>query len=583
MSPSKKSSYASLPVESSWRMVEGSENDSFDTSIVQDPYEDDLIPSSGPSLPSQNTFSSQDYSIGSQDSIRDFATNADDEEVILRSPFHPSFVATRQASTDKERTPVPEFFMPKVEVDSPRRSNRSSRTLRPGMDEPQSLRRRGYQRQESDASNQKRPFSAQERLRRYSSDDDQYAPPTAWERFSSSVPVALFETAAWCISILGMALRYAKWPLAVVLSIYLTIGAGMVARTMIKDSISTSLSPICRIPGASMLDLPFCHDLPPIPGQNRANPVEFDELMNVQAEFEKVLETSASGVSLPMEMKRSEAAVRDLRTIIKFEKELPARDELLYEFDGYIDSMRDISSDLLTFNTHVGSAVDSVISINRWTSRYIDSISAAKAAHDSSLTRWSDWLFSPFQAAVFDERMLLDKYVEHTALVSDKIGNLIIEAQAVLRLLTQAENHLDLINEHVVRSGNEVKEKKSEVFWDLWTLVGANNRRLHNLKSQLGLLRLVESQRTLAVTQLVGLVHDLGDIQTKLSDLRERVAAPELLADHSSIPLSVHIETINAGVERLESARSRIRAEENDRIQQALARARGEDNLIDGR
>lgn len=581
MAPSKKSSHASLSVESSWRMVDGSENDSFDTSIVQDPYEDGFIPSSGPS---QGAISSQNFSIGSQDSIRDFATNADEDQVILRSPFHPSLASTRHASVDKERTPVPEFFMPKIELESPRRSNRSSRTIRPTMEESQGVRRRGYQWENSEGSPQKKLHNnARGGIGRHDSDDTQYRPASLWGRFSSAVPQALFETAAWCLSVLGMALRFAKWPLAIALAVYMVLGAAMMARNMITDSISSSLSPICRIPGMSLLDLPFCPDFPPIPGTDGKGPVEFDELMNVQSEFEKVLETSASGVSLPMEMKRSEAAVRDLRTIIKFEKDLPARDELLYEFDGYIDSMRDTSNDLLSFNTHVGSAVDSVISINRWTSRYIDSISADRAAHDNTLSRWTDWMFSPFQPAVFDERMLLDKYVEHTALVSDKIANLIIEAQGVLRILNQAENHLQLINEHVVRSGKEVKEKKSEVFWTLWTLVGANNRRLHNLKSQLGLLRLVESQRTLAVEQLVGLVHDLGDIQTKLSDLRDRVAAPELLSDQASIPLSVHIETINAGVDRLESARSRIRAEENDRIQQALARARGEENLIDGR
>ncbi|KAH8682200.1 hypothetical protein BX600DRAFT_36942 [Xylariales sp. PMI_506] len=577
MAPSKRGRQANLPVESSWRMVEGSENDSFDTSIVQDPFEDDLIVSSGPS---QLSTSSQ-FSIGSQDSIRDFATNADEDQVILRSPFHPSLASTRHTSLDKDRTPVPEFIMPIVEVDSPRRSTRSSRTIRPDAEEQGLARRRGYHQQDGGGSPQKQQYSTVGRLR------SRALPPqetqTKWEKLSAAVPDILFETASWCLSVVGMALRYAKWPLAILLATYLTLGVGMIVKNMITESISASLSPLCRIPGASMLDLPFCPDLPPVPGTNSTRPVEFDELMNVQSQFEKVLENSAAGVSLPMEMKRSEAAVRDLRTIIKYEKDLPAREELVYEFDGYIGAMRDISNDLLSFNTHVGSAVDSVISINRWTSRYIDSISMARDEHDNFVSRWSDWLFSPFQPAVFDERMLLDKYVEHTALVSDKIANLILEAQAILRVLSQAENHLQLINEHVVRSGNDVKEKQSEVFWTLWTLVGANTRRLHNLKAQLSLLRQVENQRTTAVEQLMGLVHDLSDIQSKLGDLRDRVAAPELLVDRqASIPLSVHIETINAGVERLEAARSRIRAEENDRIQQALARARGDERLIDG-
>ena len=102
-----------MPVESSWRMVEGSENDSFDTSIVQDPYEDDLIVSSGPS---QFSASSQDFSIGSQDSIRDFANGADEDQIIMRAPFRPSVATTRHTSMDDDRTPVPEFFMPTIEV-----------------------------------------------------------------------------------------------------------------------------------------------------------------------------------------------------------------------------------------------------------------------------------------------------------------------------------------------------------------------------------------------------------------------------------------------------------------------------------
>ena len=98
-------------------------------------------------------------------------------------------------------------------------------------------------------------------------------------------------------------------------------------------------------------------------------------------------------------------------------------------------------------------------------------------------------------------------------------------------------------------------------------------------------------QRSSAVAQLMGLVHDLGDIQTKLADLRDRVAAPELLLGEdfgggrgagANIPLSVHIETINAGVERLETARGRIKAEENEKLHRAIARAREEDRLIEG-
>lgn len=574
MAPRSQGRRTDLPVESSWRMVEGGENDSFDTSIVHDPYADDLVLSSEPS----QVASSQGYSIGSQDSIGDFARNADEDHVILRSPFHPSLASTRHTSLDQDRTPVPEFFMPKLEAESPQQSAHSSRTLRPSGYEQSFVRQRTAAPRSNWPGGFQRP---PERHATHSEGPSRRGDHSLGDRVAAAAPEFVFNTIAWCFSVVGMALQWAKWPLAIIMALYMIIGAGMIAKSMITESISSSLSPLCRIPGVSMLDVPFCPDLPPVPGPGGNVHVEFDGLMAAQSQFEKVLEDSARGVSLPMEMKRTEASVRDLRTMVKY-SELPARDELVHEFDNYIGNVHTIADDLQTFNTHVGSAVDSVISINRWTSRYIDSIAASREARNNMLSRWSDWMFSPFQPQLFDERMLLDKYVEHTGYVSERIARLIVEAHAAIHLLKQAEDSLGLINEHVVRSNNAVKDKHQEVFWTLWTLVGGNTRRLHNLKSQLVLLKQVDFQRKTAFNQLSGLIGDLQDIQTKLDDLRDRVAEPGLLADRSSIPLSVHIETINAGVERLESARSRIRAEENDRLQEALSRAKGDERLIEG-
>ncbi|KAI1378536.1 hypothetical protein F4677DRAFT_411174 [Hypoxylon crocopeplum] len=557
-----------IPVEDSWRMVEGGENDSFDTAIVQDPFEDDAIVFS-----SQSQRSEQTSSAASQDSIRDFADQADDDRVILRAPFQPSLSSTRHVSMDKDQTPVPEFFMPTIEVERQQRDRYYSTTpVRSTMKESALVRRRGNQQRDNEPTPQRYQRKQGNLPHR----------PSLLQRFTSSAPEFLFDTASWILGTLRMALRYAQWPLAIMLALYLSVGACMMAKDMLVNSISTPFAPLCRIPGASMINLPFCPDASSHSGsRDGSSVVEFDELMNVQAQFEKVLEDSAQGVSLPMDMKRSEASVRDLRTVVKF-SDLPTRAELVHEFDNYIDIIRIGANNLQTFNTRVGSAVDSVISINRWTSRYIDSIALSREAEDNVVSRVSGWLFSPFQLSVFDERALLEKYIEHTALVSDKIANLILEAQSILRLLNQAESSLTLISEHVVHTGNVVKEKQNQVFWNIWTLVGGNARRLHNLRGQLSLLQQVETQRNSAVKRLDSLVLDLYDIQTKLSDLRDRVATPELVADTTTIPLSVHIETINAGVERLEAARSRIRAEENERLQQALERSREDHRLIDG-
>ncbi|KAI7777682.1 hypothetical protein LA080_003175 [Diaporthe eres] len=573
-----------IPVESSWRMVEG-ENDSFDASIVADEYLDDDTPlSTGPSqlsnLSQLSQLSSQsrgNWHIGSsQDdsTIQDFISKADDERVIMRSPFQPSVpVAARRSprNQNQSHSPDPEFYMPRVDVDSPRRgsSTGSSRTLVPANG--QSVRQRAMA----------RPARGSPTKRRQQQMTPQEQPPTVSQRMSADLPHALYNILAWALGVIGMAFRYAQKPLAVALAIYFTFGGLIIAQNMVTQSIYTSLSPICRIPGASYLDLPFCPHGPNIPHTGDKAPVEFDGLMDVQERFEEVLEKSANGVSLPMEMKRSEASIRDLRTLVRYST-LQGKDELVLEFDGFIDTARSASNELQKFNSHVGSAVDSVISINRWTSRYLDGLVADQEAQ-GLLSDFTAWVFSPFQPATFSERNLLDKYVEHTALVGDKIADLIIEAQAVLKTLNQAENHLGIIYDFVTRTQETVQSRKDDVLWTIWTLVGANYRRISKLNSQLSLLRRVDSQRSDAVKQVSELIVELEKIQAGLDDLRDRVVEPEVAAasPKGPMPLSVHIETIDRGVERLEHARSRIRAIENDRIHEVLARGKIEERLIE--
>jgi hypothetical protein len=460
-----------------------------------------------------------------------------------------------------------EFRMPRVDVEDSGRRGQRGADRRAGNAPGTAYRRRPGR-------------------RRYDSEDEESpTTPTVKDRITDSVPGALLDVLLWVLGVISLAFRYAQRPLALLLAIYVSFGAIIMAQNMATRSIHVSLAPICRLPGAGLLRLPFCPSpLTPSPsGPDDAEPrvLEFDDLMGVQGKLEEVLEKSADGVSLPYEMKRSETTIRDLRTLVK-SSDLRSRDELVHEFDSYIDISRRSAADLQRFNTHCGSAVDSVISINRWTSRYIDSLAPADETSPSSqigssaLTRWTSWIFSPFMPPdrYFTERMILDKYIEHTAQVSERIASLILEAQAVLNQLTRAEDHLALIHELASRDSAAVASRREEVLWTLWTLVGGNTARLHNLSQQLTLLRRVDVQRADAVRRVSALVLELEAIQMGLEDLRDRVAAPELqdAAGRPAIPLSVHIDTIDRGIERLEEARSRISAAENDRVKEALRR-----------
>jgi hypothetical protein len=133
----------------------------------------------------------------------------------------------------------------------------------------------------------------------------------------------------WSLDVLGKALWLLKTPISCVLAIWMLFGLGVIARNLITTSIYASLSPICRIPGTSLLNLPFC------PGSSGSGPedippVEFDQLMTVQSKFEEVLEESAGSVSLPMDMKRGEASIRDLRQLVKY-SQIPSKYVLIWK------------------------------------------------------------------------------------------------------------------------------------------------------------------------------------------------------------------------------------------------------------
>lgn len=592
-------------------MVEG-EHESFDTSVLPDDLLDDDDDNIGSSAPSQLSNLSQlshlssqsngDWRIGgSQDSstVQDFISRADDDDVIIRSPFRPSLPDAvrpsprqRENSDNPDRSPEPEFYMPVVDVDSARRvsSTASSRTVK--------------------------PHAAQQNIRQRTAGNSQNAPPeslfaskphhrrTQPQRDTEPIMTSTFlsvlqDILAWSFGLIGMTARYAQKPLAVGLALYLTLGMLIFAGNWARHTFYTAISPICNLPGlTSVVDLPFCQigldgGRPGTSSSSSSSNVEFNGLMDIQEKLEDVAEKSANGVSLPLQMKRSETSIRDLSTLVGY-SQLTNKDDLVELFKEYITTARTASGDLQKFNVHVGSAVDNVISINRWTSRYLDGLVAEQSESKGLISDLTSWLFAPFQPPSFSEARLLDTYIEHAGKVSDKIAQLIVEAQDVLRTLERTDDSLSSIHDFVVRTHDAVRLKKDDTFWTLWTLIGANRKQMHNLDAQLRLLRLVGTQRSDAVRLVMELKEDLERIQHQLDDLRQRVVEPEIavVAGSSSmtggggqrgaVPLGAHIDRINMGVERLEAARSRIRAIENDRIREVLARGKEEERMIEG-
>ncbi|KKA29989.1 hypothetical protein TD95_002988 [Thielaviopsis punctulata] len=408
---------------------------------------------------------------------------------------------------------------------------------------------------------------------------------------------ALFDSLVWLAGLAGHAFRFAQKPLALLMAVYLFLLGMTILKSIMFHSVTNMLSPLCSVPGISSMSVCALSKFPlPNADADADSFVEFDGLMSVQGKFEQVLEKSVEGVALPLEMKRSETALRDLRSLLRF-SDLPARDELVGHFDGYIDVARKVVRHMQMFNTHVGTAVDAVLSINHWTLRFLDSaVLAEQEAEGKDGINYHDgrssnllvrMVMMPLDlvtgappARKFSEEVLLGKYIEHTEYVSKRIAELIIEAQYILGLLNMAEDHLSLIYGVSTREGQQAKAERNAIRGGILTFFGGNRVELKGLDNQIHLLENVDVQRSQAMSQLTALVVELEGMQAGLEDLRDRVAAPNIaqMGTGTRIPLQVHIDTINKGVERLDSKRAYMRVVESEQMQRALDRARGRED-----
>lgn len=255
------------------------------------------------------------------------------------------------------------------------------------------------------------------------------------------------------------------------------------------------------------------------------------------------------------------------------------RDELVLEFDGFVETARIASYDLQKFNSHVGRAVDNVISTTRWTSRVLDGIDQDSVGR-GSIGAFVNNFLAPFQPTKFTEDILLDQYIKHTRSVEDEIFQLIEEAQTLLMVLNNLEDRLDVIHGIATREDGHLKIKKEETLSTLWAIVGGHRTKLNKMDRQLGLLQSVSNYRKKAYAHVAGTVIRLQAMGAGLEDLRERVGGPELLRDRADIPLSVHIENIQRGIERLEEQRQSGRRIENDHIRETLERVQAPDGIL---
>jgi hypothetical protein len=161
--------------------------------------------------------------------------------------------------------------------------------------------------------------------------------------------------------------------------------------------------------------------------------------------------------------------------------------------------------------------------------------------------------------------------------LSANMRRLALEAEVSISDLNTLEEHLKSIHEVVSREDSSVNAAKDELLAQLWTILGGNRRELKGMNTHLALLRGVGGYRDRARAHVVAALQTLETMAEEMEELRERVAAPELVGD--AIPVEVHMRSIRGGLERLKDRRLGAKNTEEQIRNRVL---RSEDEVKDG-
>lgn len=181
-------------------------------------------------------------------------------------------------------------------------------------------------------------------------------PPEIWPVVLNGVWEGTKFAAEYTKHLVMNALHYLRFPLSIFLSLFLlSLLAGYVTQSLYK-----AFSPVCIIPGFS--SLPVCRTWTKAPtdpsGGMTPKWADYSTLMNVQSKsFEQLLEDSAGGSGLSLEIKKAEMATSDLLARVHI-SDLKARDSITSSLSEFVDDAKKTARGLQKLTSKVGGAVD---------------------------------------------------------------------------------------------------------------------------------------------------------------------------------------------------------------------------------
>ncbi|RDX57103.1 hypothetical protein OH76DRAFT_1334526 [Lentinus brumalis] len=372
------------------------------------------------------------------------------------------------------------------------------------------------------------------------------------------VRIALKQGAASSVRYFGSvvtdALRLLRRPLGWLLFLYLL----SLLLVRLSDTVRTAFSPVCRVPFISSSSL--CR---PLTFDNDARVpqwADYPRLVEIQnSNFEQLLGDTVGGSALTLEIKKAEMATRDLVTLVKY-SELKSKDHLADSLLVFVDDAKTTGKGLQKLTSKINGAVDKIMAINDHALHLIE----GAQEQPNSLIR----VIWPFGTAKPSRDTVVEAFRYSMDIHAEEMARLILEVEVSNANLDQLEEDLAVLHELCTREKITLTERHDELLSQLWTILGGNRGQRRKFSTNFELLKALGEYRKRAAAHVAAAMQTLQAMSEDIEDLRERVAAPEIVGDQ--IPIEVHMKSISTGMERLKEQRIRAREREDQLMNKIL-------------
>ncbi|KAI9066312.1 hypothetical protein FKP32DRAFT_1674052 [Trametes sanguinea] len=367
------------------------------------------------------------------------------------------------------------------------------------------------------------------------------------------------ETVRYMGGVLSHALRLLRWPFGVLLAIWML---GLIMARL-SHTIKGFVRPVCYLPGLSSSAL--CR-YPKVEydaeGELVPQQADYPKLVQIQSSsFEQLLDSSVGGSGLSLEIKKAEMASQDLITLVKV-SDLRGRDLLAESLLEFVEDAKKTGKGLQKLTSKINGAVDKIMAINDYA---LHTIESTQNEPKSVLRVIWPFIATPAQQT---QDVVVQAFRDSMDVHAAEMRRLILELAISEANLERLDTHLVTLHELCTRENLTLSEARDDLLSELWTLLGGNRRRLRGMESNLELLRELGEYRKRAAAHVAAAKQTLLAMSEDMEDLRERVAAPDIVGDR--IPVEVHMKSIQSGLERLREDRIKAREREEHLMNKIL-------------